>query len=85
MSKLQKILDKLLNLHQVFTFSELEYLLGKFGYIEKKTGKTSGSRKAYINSNTMHIIRLHKPHPGNEIKRYVRVYLINEFKNQGLL
>jgi len=85
MSKLQKIIDKLLNLQQAFTFKELEYLLGKFGYVEKKTGKTSGSRKAYINEGTLHIIRLHKPHPGNEIKRYARVYVISELKKQGLL
>lgn len=85
MSKLQKVIDKLLNLQLVFTFNELEYLLGKFGYVEKKTGKTSGSRKAYINEATLHIIRLHKPHPGNEIKRYVRVYIISELQKQGLL
>jgi len=85
MSKLQKVIDKIQNLRQVFTFNELVYLLGKFGYVEKKTGKTSGSRKAYINESTLHIIRLHKPHPGNEIKKYVRVYIISELKKQGLL
>ncbi len=85
MSKLKKTIDKLLNIQQNFTFKDLEYLLGKFGYIEKKTGKTSGSRKAYINNSTLHIIRIHKPHPGNEIKRYVRAYLISELKKQGLI
>jgi len=85
MSKLTKVVDKLLNLQQAFTFNDLVYLLGKFGYTEKKTGKTSGSRKAYINNDTLHIIRLHKPHPGNEIKRYVRVYIISELKKQDLL
>ena len=85
MSKLQKAIDKLLNLEQVFTFKELDYLLGKFEYSEKKTGKTSGSRKAYINKTSLHIIRVHKPHPGNELKRYVRVYLITELKKQNLI
>jgi len=85
MSKLKKAIDKLLNYQQVFTFNELEYLLGKFGYTEKKTGKTSGSRKAYINKNSLHIIRIHKPHPGNELKRYVKTYLITELKKQGLI
>ena len=85
MSKLHKTIDKLLNLQQVFTFKELEYLLGKFGYVEKKTGKTSGSRKAYINKVSLHIIRIHKPHPGNELKRYVKTYLIIELKKQGLI
>ncbi len=85
MSKLQKTLEKLKNLKQTFTFNELEYLLGKLGYSEKKTGKTSGSRKAYVNSSTLHIIRIHKPHPGNELKKYVRTYLISELKNQNLI
>lgn len=85
MSKLKKTIDKLLNLQQAFTFSELEYLLGKLGYSEKETGKTSGSRKAYINKNSLHIIRIHKPHPGNEIKRYVRAYLISELKKKDII
>lgn len=78
-------MSKLLNLQQVFTFNELEYLLGKLGYEEKITGKTSGSRKAYINKTSLHIIRIHKPHPGNELKRYVKTYLITELKKQGLI
>ena len=85
MSKLQKIVDKLQDFKRSFTFQELEYLVGKFGYSEKKTGKTSGSRKAYINEKTKHIIRLHKPHPGNELKNYVRKYIIEELKKENLL
>ena len=85
MSKFQKVIDKLLNLKSVFTFQELEYLLKKCGYKEKKTGRTSGSRIAYINLETNHIIRLHKPHPGNELKRYIRVYLIEELRKQNLI
>ncbi len=85
MSRLQKVIAKLLSLQQIFTFSELEYLLRQLGYQEKKTGKTSGSRKAYININSKHIIRVHKPHPGNEIKKYVRTYVINELQKQNLL
>ena len=82
MSKFQKAVDKLLNQSSSFTFQELEYILKKLDYIEKKTGKTSGSRKAYIHSKTNHIIRLHKPHPGNEIKRYIRSYIITELKKE---
>jgi hypothetical protein len=85
MSKLEKLIQKLLNPNSTFTFQELEYLLGKFGYIEKKTGKTSGSRKAYIKPKTKHIIRIHKPHPGNEIKRYVKKYINAELKKEGLI
>jgi hypothetical protein len=85
MSKLDKIIAKLLDPRSTITFMELEYLLGKLGYLEKKTGKTSGSRKAYVNIVSKHIIRIHKPLPGNELKRYVKLYLINELKKQNLI
>ena len=85
MSKFQKILDKLLNLNGSFTFKELEYLLGKLNYKEKKTGKTSGSRKAFVNLKSNHIIRLHKPHPGNELKKYVKVFIIEELRKEKLI
>lgn len=80
MSKFEKLIVKLLNQASTFTFQELEYLLRKFGYLEKKTSKTSGSRKAYDNPNSKHIIRLHKPHPVNEIKKYVKSYMLTELK-----
>ena len=80
-----KILEKLLDPRTTLTFQELEYVLGKLGYIERKTGKTSGSRRAYINQRTKHIIRIHKPHPGNEIKKYVKNYIISELKRQNLI
>ena len=85
MRKYQKILDKLLNPSIIITFQELEYLLGKLGYIEKKTGKTFRSRKAYISKSRKHIIRIHKPHPGNELKKFVKLYLIAELKKQNLI
>lgn len=85
MGKLEKLIKKLINPNSTFTFQELEYLLGKFGYVEKKTGKTSGSRKAYIKLKTKHIIRIHKPHPGIELKRYVKKYITAEFKKEGLI
>lgn len=85
MSKFEKIIEKLLNPSSIITFQELEYILRKYNYKEKKTGKTSGSRKAYINHQSKHIIRIHKPHPGNELKKYVKNYIISELKKQGLL
>ncbi len=85
MSRLSKILERLLNPRTTITFQELEYLLGKFGYEEKTTGKTSGSRRAYVNPDSKHIIRLHKPHPANELKRYAKNYIITELRKQELI
>lgn len=85
MSKLEKSIEKLLRIGSVITFKELEYILKKLGYIEKKTGKTSGSRRAYINREINHIIRLHKPHPDNELKDYVKKAVISELQRIGKL
>ncbi len=85
MSKLEKLIGKLLDPNYTLTFPELEYLMGQFGYREKKTGKTSGSRLAYINPKTKHIIRIHKPHPGNELKMYIKKYIILELKKEGFI
>ncbi|MBW6461056.1 MAG: type II toxin-antitoxin system HicA family toxin [Bacteroidales bacterium] len=68
-----------------FTYAELESLLKILEYEEIKTGKTAGSRKAFINRKTKHILRLHKPHPGNELKVYQIDYIIQELENRKIL
>lgn len=70
MSKAEKLLQRFLSKPADFTFDELERLLKGFGFEEAKTGKTSGSRVAFLNKHTKSIIRLHKPHPNPELKRY---------------
>lgn len=85
MSKLQKSIEKLLNLKGAFTFDELVYLLGKFGYTERKKGKTSGSRRTYVHEESKHIIKIHKPHPVNELKDYIKKYIIEELKKENYI
>ena len=55
------------------------------GYEESQSGKTSGSRVAFIAKSTNHIIRLHKPHPNNELKQYQIEQVIDELKSRGLI
>jgi hypothetical protein len=50
-----------------------------------KTGKTSGSRVAFINPETRHIIRLHKPHPEPELKQYQINDIEEELRERGLI
>jgi|WetSurMetagenome_2_1015567.scaffolds.fasta_scaffold05894_2 hypothetical protein len=85
MSRLKKLIERLLKKPKDFSFSDLEKMLLFFGYDEIKTGKTSGSRVAYYNSETKHIIRLHKPHPKPILKIYQINYLIEELKKEGFL
>ena len=70
MSQEEKLIKRLLSKPSDFTYDELRKLLGKLGYKESQSGKTSGSRVAFCNDISGHIIRLHKPHPSNVLKQY---------------
>ena len=83
-SKLQKILDRIINNSGAVTYSELSYVLSRVGYQEVKIGKTSGSRVAFYNQSKKLLIRLHKPHPSNELKDY-QIKLIKAHLGQNNL
>ena len=70
MNKLERIIKRIINGSGSVTYDELTFVLKKLDYQEIKTGKTSGSRVAFYNKNMNDIIRLHKPHPGNDLKHY---------------
>ena len=85
MGRLEKLIQKLLSRPRDFTYDELKRLLRGLGYQELKLGKTSGSRVAFIHTETNHIIRLHKPHPAKILKSYQIDQIIEEFKRIGVL
>ncbi len=85
MSKDQKLILRLLSRPNNFTYNELCRVLNSLGYEESQSGKTSGSRVAFIDKSTRHIIRLHKPHPSNELKQYQIEQIVEELKSRGLL
>ena len=83
MSQKEKLIKRLLNKPVGFTYDELRKLLGKLGYKESQSGKTSGFRVAFFNEKTEHIIRLHKPHPKNVLKQYQIEQIIEELTTRG--
>lgn len=85
MSKRDKLMERLLKRPADFEYDEARSLLIKLGYREDTRGRTSGSRVAFINNDTEHIIRLHRPHPGKLLKKYQIEQLIEELKKQGVL
>jgi hypothetical protein len=85
MGKAEKLLIRFLSKPKDFTYSELKKLLISFGYEEARTGKTSGSRVAFINQKTRHIIRLHKPHPNPELKHYQLNDIEDELRRMGVI
>ncbi|MFD3003653.1 type II toxin-antitoxin system HicA family toxin [Pontibacter diazotrophicus] len=70
MSKKDKLIERFCSCPTDFTWSELVSMLNGLGYQEHTGGKTGGSRRAFVHVTTKHVINLHKPHPGNILKRY---------------
>lgn len=85
MGKKDKLIERLLQKPLDFEYDEARTLLGKLGYKEDNRGRTSGSRVAFVHIETKHVIRLHKPHPNNILKKYQIEQLIEELENQGVI
>ena len=85
MSKKEKLLKRLLSIPKDLTYNELKEILIYFNFIEYNSGKTSGSRVRFINSKNKHIILLHKPHPGNIVKKYIVEYVVDELVKGGYI
>ena len=85
MSQLEKILNRFLSKPRDFTFNEMIKLLRGLGYREIKSGKSAGSRVAFFHDGIRHIIRIHKPHPKNVMKRYQLDFIEEELKKKEIL
>jgi hypothetical protein len=84
-SKFEKIISRLKSKPKDFIYNELKKVLQGLGYAEINQGKTSGSRVGFINNDNSHLIRLHKPHPGNILKSYQIELVIEELTKRGLI
>jgi hypothetical protein len=82
MSKHKKLVDRLKGRPKDFTWHELTTLLGGFGY---QVAEGDGSRRKFVNEQTGVVICLHKPHPGNALKRYQIDDVVEHLKGEGLL
>jgi len=67
-----------------FTWEELVRLLEGLGYAEAKAGKTGGSRRRFLHP-TAPVVALHKPHPGDIVKRYVIDDVLRVLTEEGLI
>ena len=77
MGQKEKLIARLKTIPRDFTFDEAVRLLNLFGYSKENKGKTSGSRVMFIDEQKRKIL-LHKPHPGNIIKRYALENIIGK-------
>jgi hypothetical protein len=85
MSRRDKLLDRFLAKPTDFGYDEMTRLLKGFGYEEIRSGRTAGSRVAFINEASGHIIRLHRPHPQGILKRYQLEWVEESLRAKGLI
>lgn len=78
----EKLLERLKRLPTDFTFDEAERLLTLFGYVKSNKGKTSGSKVMFIDRQNRKIL-LHKPHPGNVLKKYALKEILDKLFRNG--
>lgn len=78
MSKKEKLILKLKNTRGVFTWNELLALLTSLGY---ESVEGSGSRVKFIKGELC--VDLHRPHPGNELKLYVKKLVLAHLIERG--
>ncbi len=85
MSRKEKLLLRLLSRPKDFTYAELKTLLGYYGYQEFQGGNTSGSAVKFYHETTKRFFTLHRPHPGNIIKTYLIIKVIEFLKEDGII
>lgn len=85
MSKFEKAKERIRSKPKDYTYDEAKYLLFQMGFEEYTKGKTSGSRVKFYRREDKKVILLHKPHPGNVMKRGAVEDLVDFLSNLGEL
>ncbi len=85
MSKTDKLLRRFLSRPTDFTYGEIIKLFKEFGYEEVKTGKTAGSRVGFYNKTIEDMIKFHRPHPTQIMKRCYLNDIEKHLKDKGVI
>jgi hypothetical protein len=78
MSKLEKLIARLLGKPADFTWRELQTLMKALGYELRTTG---GSGRKFLNPSTGATLFMHEPHPSSILKAY-QVRAVVQFLGQ---
>lgn len=84
MGRKEKLFSRLQQRPKDFTWGALTSLLKTMGYVQKKTGKTGGSRRRFVHPSAP-TITLHKPHPNRIVKMYVINDILELFRKEGMI
>lgn len=83
MSTKGKLKERFCSLPNDFTFEELTRLFSVLGFELDNKGKSSGSRVAFTKGEET--FTMHKPHPGNIVKKGTLKNIKDYFEEKGLL
>ncbi|MCD4717859.1 MAG: type II toxin-antitoxin system HicA family toxin [Desulfobacterales bacterium] len=84
MGRKEKLLAMLQQRPKDFTWEELTSLLNSLGYVQRKRGKTGGSRRRFVHTSAP-TITLHKPHPTRIVKMYVINDILELLRKEGMI
>ena len=79
----KKAITRLKSEPKDYNFDELEKLLKSLGFNISNKGRSSGSRVAFVPDEV--VISLHRPHPGNVLKRYQIKQVIDVLSREELV
>lgn len=82
MGKKEKLRVRFAALPSNFTWQECCSLLDGYGFVQLQG---AGSRVKFHHPETGTLISLHRPHPGNELKRYQMKLIRDQLKQEGHL
>lgn len=83
MARADRVIEEFRRCRGPFPYKDLVRMLNGLGYVETSTA--GGSRRRFMHRESGHIIRLHEPHPGNEIKEYMVRQIRTVLIERGLI
>lgn len=83
MSRGKRLIESFKACRGPFPYRDLVRLLSGLGFDEKDAG--GGSKRKFVHRETKQIIRLHEPHPGNEILEYMVRQIRDQLEEQDLI
>ena len=82
MGRSEKLMERLKQRPKDFPWGELTSLLKSLGYMQRRTGKTGGSRRRF---DPLHGSHHYIAHPDRIVKRYVINDILELLKREGMI
>ena len=83
MSTKEKLIERIKSLPMDFTFDEVVRLFCLCGFEMSNKGHSSGSRVAFVRGDE--VFSMHRPHPGNIVKRGTLKFLKDYLEQKHLI